>query len=152
MFPQHEIFDDWFSAGFEADDMWRDYEKGKGHDFQAALQGHAAKHVFQFDKHHLDTCDVAVLVLPAGKSGHLELGYVAGKGKPTAILLDSDPDRFDVMYQFADRVATNESELVEWLNSLVGIPLFDITLTGPTRYKPIRWYADPTFQGGKLSG
>lgn len=117
-FPQHEIFDDWYSAGFEADDMWRDYEKGKGHDFQAALRGHAAKHVFQFDKHHLDTCDVAVLVLPAGKSGHLELGYVAGKGKPTAILLDSDPDRFDVMYQFADRVAKTEVELVEWLSKV----------------------------------
>ena len=99
-FPDWEFFDDWSAAGPHADDCWRDYEKARGHTYMQALEGHAAKHVFALDKHHLDTSDGAILVGPAGRSGHLELGYMAGKGKWTGILLDN-PDRWDVMYQFA---------------------------------------------------
>lgn len=114
--PGWEVFDDWQAAGPEADDYWRDYEKAKGHDFQKALEGHAAKHVFEFDKHHLDTSDAAILILPAGKSGHLELGYMVGKGKYTAIMLDDDPERYDLMYLFADRVTRDIKDIVEDLN------------------------------------
>jgi hypothetical protein len=109
--PEVEVFDDWIAAGPEADDYWRDYEKQKGNTYAQGLQGYAAKHVFSFDKHHLDTSDAAILVLPAGKSGHLELGYVAGQGKYTAILIE-DPDRWDVMYQFADVVTDDVDVLI----------------------------------------
>lgn len=98
----HEVFDDWMAAGPEADDYWQRYEKGKGNDFPKALGGHAAVHVFEFDRYHLNRCDTGVLVLPAGRSGHLELGYMAGLGKDTAILMEGEPDRYDVMYQFAN--------------------------------------------------
>lgn len=99
----HEVFDDWFSAGPEADDYWRDYEKARGHSYLEALRGYAAGHVFDFDRKHLAECDGAVLALPAGKSGHLEMGWCLGQGKPGHILLDS-PDRWDVMYKFATGV------------------------------------------------
>lgn len=82
----HEIFDDWHAAGPEADDHWKEYEIGKGNDYKAALQGHAAKHVFEFDLYHLNRADGGILVLPAGKSGHLELGYIIGQGKPGYVL------------------------------------------------------------------
>ena len=109
-----EVFDDWFAAGPEADDFWRDYEKGRGHTYTQALGGLAAKHVFNFDLKHLNRCSAAVLVLPAGKSGHLELGYCIGQGKPGYILLDS-PDRWDVMYQFATGVFDKEEDLIACL-------------------------------------
>ena len=64
-----EIFDDWFSAGKDADDNWRDYEKARGRTYIEALGGLAAQHVFAFDLHHLHRCQAAVLMLPAGKSG-----------------------------------------------------------------------------------
>ena len=60
-----DVFDDWYAAGPEADDYWRDYEKARGHGFAGALAGHAAQNVFLFDKRHLDRCDSAVLILPA---------------------------------------------------------------------------------------
>lgn len=107
-----EIFDDWYSAGPHADDSWRDYERGKGNDYKTALGGYAARHVFSFDFHHLNRVSGAILVLPAGRSGHLELGYMCGKGKPTYILLDT-PDRWDVMYQFATGVYDNVADIVE---------------------------------------
>lgn len=96
-----DVFDDWYAAGPEADDYWQKYETARGHSYAEALAGYAAKHVYEFDKYHLDRCDMGILLLPAGKSGHLELGYMSGQGKRTFILLDKVPERYDVMYQFA---------------------------------------------------
>jgi nucleoside 2-deoxyribosyltransferase len=79
------------------------------------LKGAAAQHVFAFDRENLDASDAAVLVLPAGKSGHLELGYMAGKGKKTYILMDKEPERFDVMYCFATSVHMMPVPLIDEL-------------------------------------
>jgi hypothetical protein len=109
-----EVFDDWYAAGPEADDKWRDYEKQRGRTYTEALYGLAANHVFGFDLQHLDRCEAALLVLPAGRSGHLELGYVVGSGRPGYILLDN-PERWDVMYRFATGVFTSLEELINGL-------------------------------------
>ena len=95
------VFDDWFAAGPIADDSWQEYEKAKGVSYDVALKGYAARHVFSFDCYHLNRVDGGILTLPAGKSGHLELGYLSGLGKPTYVLFDQEPERWDVMYQFA---------------------------------------------------
>lgn len=96
-----DVFDDWFGAGPEADDYWQKYEQTRGRSYLDAINGAAAWNTFNFDKRHLDYCEGAVLLLPAGKSGHLELGYVLGQKKPGFILLDKEPERWDVMYRFA---------------------------------------------------
>ena len=108
----YDVFDDWHAAGPEADDEWRRYEKERGRSYMDALGGYAARHVFDFDRHHLDEAQVGVLVLPAGKSGHLELGYLIGKGVPSLILLDKDYDRWDVMYRFASGVYDDPADLL----------------------------------------
>ncbi len=64
-----------------------------------------------------------VLVLPAGKSGHLELGYLIGQGKPAYIWMPEEPDRWDVMYRFADAVFIGDTgidELIVTLGRLQG--------------------------------
>jgi hypothetical protein len=118
-----DVFDDWFAAGPEADDKWRDYERGRGRSFKEALRGYAARNVFRFDRTHLERARAVVLVLPAGKSGHLELGWALGKGKPGFILVDS-PERWDVMYQFAmeggGQVVDNVPSLIAALQETVG--------------------------------
>lgn len=110
-----ECFDDWFAAGPHADDAWRDYEKARGHRLPEALQGEAARHVFEFDFLHLQRANVIVLVCPAGKSSCLELGWALGQGKPGYVLLDTDPDRYDVMYRFATAVTDTTLDLVRLL-------------------------------------
>lgn len=112
-----EVFDNWMAAGPEADDYWMQYSKGKGLSYQEALQSYEAKHVFQFDKHHLDRCDMAVLLMPAGKSGHLEIGYMAGKEKPTFALFDTEPERYDVMYQFLHSIHFDVGSLIDGLKA-----------------------------------
>lgn len=116
----HDVFDDWYAAGPEADDYWQAYEIGRGHNFQEALDGYAAYHVYNFDRFHLDRCSVGVLLLPAGKSGHLELGYMAGQGKETYIVLDRQPDRYDVMYRFARKVVVDVKDILEDLDDKGG--------------------------------
>lgn len=113
----HEVFDDWYAAGPEADDYWQKYEQARGHTYIQALSGHAAKHVYEYDKHHIDRCDVAVLALPAGKSGHLEFGYMIGQSKPGYILLDEKRERWDVMYKFATAVVPTLEDLCRTLGT-----------------------------------
>jgi nucleoside 2-deoxyribosyltransferase len=110
-----EVFDDWYAAGPNADDCWRDYEKSRGLPYPDALRSWAAKHVFEFDKAHLDRSDAAILLLPAGRSGHLELGYMAGQQKPTYVLFDQEPERWDVMYGFCTGVCFSIEDLIEQL-------------------------------------
>lgn len=113
-----EVFADWFAAGEIADDSWQAYETARGRTYLEALKGYAANHVFQFDLHHLHRCDGAILVYPAGKSAHLELGYMAGLGKKTYILLDKYPDRWDVMLRFSDGVFIDLESLIKELLTL----------------------------------
>lgn len=111
-----EVFDSWFSPGPEADSYWRKYEKLRGRSYKQALNSYAAKHVFEFDKFNIDRCDAGLLIMPAGRSGHLELGYMLGQGKPGYILFDKEPSRWDVMVQFATAVFFNEKELYHTLS------------------------------------
>ena len=113
----YEVFDDWYSPGPEADDYWRDYEKGKGSTYRVALKGHAARHIFEFDRKHLDRADIVVMVMPSGRSGHLELGYAIGRGKEGYILFDHEPERFDVMHGFATDIFFSLEELMEHLRN-----------------------------------
>lgn len=113
-----DAFADWFAPGPDADDFWRDYSKARGWNYKQALQSYAAKHVFEFDKQHLDESDVVVMLMPAGKSGHLELGYAVGKGKPAYILFDGEPERYDVMVQFTTDIFFNQDDLIAALKNL----------------------------------
>ena len=108
-----EVFEDWASPGPECDDHWQKYEQARGRSFIEALNGHHAQNQYQFDKKHLDNAEAAVLVLPAGKSGHMELGYIIGQGKPGYILLDGEPERYDLMYLFATGIFLTVDELLE---------------------------------------
>lgn len=115
-----EVFDDWYSAGPEADDYWKEHQRLRGRNYEEALRGYAARHVFNFDRHHLDTCDAGLLLLPAGRSGHLELGYLAGRNTPTIILLDQETEdnRWDVMTQFAGLVTNNLDQVYASLQTI----------------------------------
>ena len=65
--------------------------------------------IVAYDKKWIDWSDTAVLLLPAGRSGHLELGYALGTGKSTHVIMD-DPERWDVMYGLLEGVWDSEEE------------------------------------------
>lgn len=118
-----EVFEDWHAGGPECDDYWKRYETLRGRTYGEALNGYMAKHIFEFDKYHLDRTDGVVLLTPAGKSGHLELGYTLGRGKPGFVLFDKEPeDRWDVMYQFATAIFFDRQKFLDHISDLIKYP------------------------------
>src|SRR5581483_8820206 len=110
------VFDDWMASGEKGDEYWQQYEQARGRGYVEALsEGEAAEHQFGFDKRHLEAADVGVLVYPAGKSAHMELGWMLGKGKKGYILLDQVPERWDLMLKLADGVFTDMPSLIDEL-------------------------------------
>lgn len=107
-----DVLDEWHSAGEKADDAWQSYEQARGRTFVEALHSRAAENTFYFDRAYLDLSDAVVMVAPAGRSAHLELGYMCGRGKPTFILATDEPERYEVMPKFADGVFSDVSSVV----------------------------------------
>lgn len=60
------------------------------------------KKAFAEDKKWLDWCDTLILLVPSGRSAHLEAGYVKGCGKNLYIYGEFPQGEWDVMYRFAD--------------------------------------------------
>jgi hypothetical protein len=102
-----EAFDDWHGTGPEADDHWFAYEKLRGRSYAEALAGRAAQNTFALDRDNILRSEGVIMVLPAGKSGHMEFGFARRGGVPGVILLDKEPERYDVMYNFASLVTTD---------------------------------------------
>ncbi len=67
---------------------------------------------FGFDKRALDWCDTCVLVLPCGRSAHLEAGYAAGQGKTVLFLLHEDRFEPELMYLLGSGFACSIDELI----------------------------------------
>ena len=73
---------------------------------------------FREDKKWLDWADVCLLILPAGKSAHLEAGYAKGQGKLLIIWQNKFPKgEFDVMYGFADLITDSCGAVIEFLTT-----------------------------------
>ena len=113
----YEVFDDWFNPGPDADDYHRDYAKARGRSYRDFIKSPAARNIFEFDKHHMDRCDALVLLMPAGKSAHLELGYTLGQGKPGFLVFEEEPERYEVMVQFATEVFFSRQEFFDYLKN-----------------------------------
>lgn len=60
----------------------------------------------------MEWADTFVLVLPCGRSAHLELGWAVGAGKETAILLSEDGFEAELMYRMVDHMVTTPFDLL----------------------------------------
>lgn len=89
---------------------------------RAMLDHPVARKAFGVDMGALRGCDLCVLVMPCGRSAHLEAGYAVGAGKPTCILL-GDEQEPELMHLMADYIAGSIEGVVGWalgLESLDG--------------------------------
>lgn len=103
------------SGGFgwsEIDEGWKQWNAEQ---FQKGLMHPVAHDGFRSDMNALMTCDLCVLVLPCGRSAHLELGYAIGAKKPTAIWLEKEHNEPELMYGMVGLLSTDEREIVDWL-------------------------------------
>jgi hypothetical protein len=84
-------------------------------EYLAGLAHPIAEEGFNSDFDAMKRADTFVLVLPCGRSAHLELGWAVGAGKRTSILLDGPEVTPELMYKMVDFVATNVMDLLGWL-------------------------------------
>lgn len=78
------------------------------------IDHHIARAGFKADFDAMETADTFVLVLPSGRSAHLELGWAVGQSKRTAVLLE-DPVEPELMYRMVDHLARDVDDLLAWL-------------------------------------
>ena len=71
---------------------------------------------FEKDFAAMERADAFVLVLPCGRSAHLELGWAVGVGKRTAVLLE-DPLEPELMYRMVDHLSTSIEDLLGWFGA-----------------------------------
>lgn len=67
---------------------------------------------FALDMTALRNADATVLVLPCGRSAHLELGYATGAGKKTFVLFDERIDEPELMYLMNTKICATLVELL----------------------------------------
>ena len=80
--------------------------------FRQALDHPIARAGFSSDFMAMMWADTVILVLPSGRSSHLELGWAVGARKRTAVMLaEGEPE---LMYLMADKLAIGLPELLEW--------------------------------------
>lgn len=122
----HEVYDFQHppggdQPGFSWSEVDPDWHGWTADQYVQALQHPVAQAGFRSDYDAMRWADTFVLLLPCGKSAHLEAGWAVGAGKPLHVLLD--PDAFgphavdptanaDLMYLLATAVHTNASQLV----------------------------------------
>lgn len=63
---------------------------------------------FKEDNRWLDWSDTVIMLMPCGKSSHLEAGYKKGQGKRLYIYGEFPKGEFEVMYGFADGLFRSE--------------------------------------------
>ena len=109
-----DVFDQWRAAH---GDYWADYAKRRGMKFRDALEMDFTQTAFDFDMKYLSQAEIGVLVMPAGRSAGLELGWLLGRGKRGYILYDGEPERPDLMSKLATDVCFSMEELLNALNT-----------------------------------
>ena len=72
-----------------------------------------AKAAFAKDMTALKDADATVLVLPCGRSAHLELGYAVGAGQRTVVLLDDPISEPELMHLMCDAICVSMKEVLE---------------------------------------
>jgi len=95
----------------EIDPNWKSWTPEQ---FAEALDHPIAQAGFLTDMMALEKADACVLVMPCGRSAHLEMGYAIGTGKLTIILSsDGEPE---LMYKMAGHFVHSIPEVINCIN------------------------------------
>ena len=101
----------------EIDPEWLDWHPAH---FRDALRHPIAGAGFKSDFDAMEWADTFVLLLPCGRSAHLEAGWAIGAGKPTCIVLHEDKFEPELMYLMAAEIVTDVEAAAVWVETLRG--------------------------------
>lgn len=111
----HVVYDQWWSpvefAKWEA--QIQGVPPGEAINFPQAEQHYFSNRAAMID------CDTCVLLLPAGNSAHLELGFFLGGGKRGYVV--GYMDRSDIMYRLATGIFATLHDFVSYASGDIRI-------------------------------
>lgn len=117
----HEVYDFRHphegSRGFHWADIDPNWEHWNTRTYIDALDTDVANEGFKNDFEAMEWADTFVLILPSGRSAHLEMGWACGADKYTAIFIPS-PETIEpeLMNKMCDLITSDFHELFDWLD------------------------------------
>jgi hypothetical protein len=101
--------------GFHWEQIDPEWKQWSIEEYRKALSHPVAESGFASDWSAMEWADTCVLVMPCGRSAHIEAGYFVGAGKQLVILLsDGEPE---LMYKMAAHVVASIKEALDVLAS-----------------------------------
>jgi len=113
----------------EIDPHWKSWTAWQ---YRNALQTPIAQAGFVSDRDAMEWADVCVLLLPCGRSAHLEAGWMAGRGKHV-IIMTQDGEEPELMALLCANICINRKELMLMLKK------FDARLEPLMTSEPPKW-------------
>lgn len=119
----HEVYD--FrnpkpgDSGFHWSEIDPEWQRWSPEQYGRALMHPLAVAGFESDMEALRSAEAVVLVLPCGRSAHLELGWACGAGKRSAVLMVQREEP-ELMYRMVDILCYCVGAVVGWVNGLEG--------------------------------
>lgn len=106
--------------GFHWSEVDEDWKQWTPEQYRECLKHPAAEHGFASDMNALRAADTVVAVQPFGRSTSLELGWAAGSGKKTILLLaDGEPE---LMVKMCNAICVSLSEVLDCLGDWESLP------------------------------
>ncbi|WP_366933747.1 hypothetical protein [Devosia sp.] len=111
----HQVYDfrnPPYATGFSWPEIGLDAANCTAEEYRTAVLTHPrAAQAFNSDFGAMRWADTCLLVLPCGRSAHLELGWMAGAGKRT-LILTQDGQEPELMALLADRICISVDEVL----------------------------------------
>lgn len=120
----HEVYDFKHpaegNAGFHWSEIDQNWQNWTTDQYRAALGHSYAQFGFNCDFDAMKAADACVLVLPCGRSAHLEAGWMKGAGnKVIAYIPEGIRIEPELMYGLLDGVTSDIQKLLSWLKPVV---------------------------------
>ena len=120
----HEVYD--FKnplhgrGGFAWSEIDPNWQKWTAAEYRAALNTDIAEAGYRSDMDAMEWADACVLVLPCGRSAHLEAGWFAGQGKPVHVLT-RDGEEPELMAKMCSSICISFSELMDAIDGRTAV-------------------------------
>lgn len=101
------------NTGFAWSAIDPNWQRWTVEEYRAALDHPIARAGFALDRDALSGADTTVLVMPCGRSAHLEAGFAMGRGQRVVVYLPA-PSEPELMYLLGDaRIVATLDELLQ---------------------------------------
>ena len=116
-FDVYDFKNPYGNPGFQWTNIDQNWQDWTPEEFREGLKTKEAQFGFNRDFDAMKAADACVLLLPCGRSAHLEAGYMKGAGKRVIAYNNTEHMSIEpeLMYNLLDGIALNRSELLQML-------------------------------------